>query len=549
MIYENLTEQECYLFALLQDESGIDQAEFSMVDETSFDYDKGTRGDGCFRAWPFQIPWFRCEEPKQIDAGSRSSGKSLSIRLRAFAFPFVAPGEEMVITAPEGNHLDLVTDNIESLYSNCKLAQSMMSKGRGGIKHRPFVINFASGGRIVGRIPQRDGRGVKGTHPLWLEQDEASDYPEPGWVELTETVKEQNPNGRWRAHGVTRGVGGGFDERISGESEDSGWVVHRIPAMMRPTWTDEERERKIAEYGSVDNIDYRRNILGLPGDASSPLFPLYKIFACVTKDKADIHNEEEYYYLKLDDAQLREVNSVDDLIDFPIIHKEYKNFWIGMDVGWSTSPSSIVVFTEERKAKSNDITMKLLTRVMLHRFNAEEQVDVMIKFLEFYRPISFALDSAGAGQPLYTFLQSKVRDDPSLSFMLNRVKGYNFSEKIIIGFDDTVKVNSNDTNGWKEAAVWRLVKDASIDCLRLLIGSERMILPFDKELIAELQATPKDINKVKMDEYGRSSVRKTGMHSLDAMRFACLAQQQAAIEEIIASHEEMWEAPAMIMLY
>jgi hypothetical protein len=107
-VYEALTEEECYLWAILSDESGLDQAEFAYTDET--------QEDGVFRAWPFQWPWWRCEEQKQIDRGSRSCGKSLSIKFRAFAFPFVCPGEEMVITAPEGVHLDAVTDNIETLY-------------------------------------------------------------------------------------------------------------------------------------------------------------------------------------------------------------------------------------------------------------------------------------------------------------------------------------------------------------------------------------------------------------------------------------------------
>ena len=47
-VYENLSEAECYLLAILKDESGLDQAEFAYTDETS--------SDGIFRAWPFQWP-------------------------------------------------------------------------------------------------------------------------------------------------------------------------------------------------------------------------------------------------------------------------------------------------------------------------------------------------------------------------------------------------------------------------------------------------------------------------------------------------------------
>ena len=150
-IYEKLTEEECYLYALMTDESGIDLAEFCFIDES--------QEDGCFRAWPFQVPWFRNSAQKHIDAASRSCGKSLSIKLRAFAFPFNYPGEEMVITAPEAVHLQAVTDNVEGLFTRNKLAREML---QGQIKHRPYHMNFVNGSRIMGRIPQRDGTGVQG---------------------------------------------------------------------------------------------------------------------------------------------------------------------------------------------------------------------------------------------------------------------------------------------------------------------------------------------------------------------------------------------------
>ena len=332
-VYENLSENECYLWSILSDESGLDQAEFAYTEEGS--------DDGIFRAWPVQWAWWRNNEQKQIDRGSRSVGKSLSIKFRAFAFPIVCPGEEMVITAPEGVHLDAVTDNIETLYSNNRLARELIAKGRGGIKHRPFMINFANGSRIIGRIPQRDGKGMKGVHPMWLEQDEASDYPEQAWAEIIETLKIQDPKARWRAHGVTRGVGGGFDERCQ---PDSDWFVHKLPAMYRPNWTEEERRQKIIEYGGhEDSVDYRRNVLGLPGDQNSPIFVLYRLMEVCDTDMSSQYNCNEYTNLEIDESMVRDVDHIAQLLDLPGSHRAYKNFWIGMDVGWTLAPSSIVI--------------------------------------------------------------------------------------------------------------------------------------------------------------------------------------------------------------
>jgi hypothetical protein len=153
-VLANLDEEECFLWAILSDPSGLDQAEFLWTDNE--------QPDGCFRAWPFQWPWWRDRNQRQIDQAGRSVGKSLSIKVRSFAFPFINPGQEMVITAPEGNHLDAITDVIETAFISCRLGREMLVHGRTGIKHRPFHMNFWNGARIMGRIPQRDGKGVKG---------------------------------------------------------------------------------------------------------------------------------------------------------------------------------------------------------------------------------------------------------------------------------------------------------------------------------------------------------------------------------------------------
>jgi hypothetical protein len=538
-VYENLSEEECYLYSILQDESGLDLAEFSYLDET--------QDDNIFRAWPVQWFWWRCTDQKQIDRGSRSVGKSLSIKFRAFAFPFVCPGEEMVITAPEGIHLDAVTDNIESLYTNNRLAKEMIAKGRGGIKHRPFMINFVNGGRIIGRIPQRDGKGLKGTHPLWLEQDEASDFPEQAWAEIIETVKIQNPKARWRAHGVTRGVGGGFDERCQ---PDSGWKVHALPAMFRPNWTNEEREQKIQEYGGhVDSIDYRRNILGLPGDQNSPIFVLYRLMAATDVDTGSNYNEFEYTSLEIDEAAVRDYGSIIPLLDLPANHRSYKRFWIGMDLGWTIAPTSIVIFAEDTKTRKGKTCLKLLARILLKKISAPDQAAAILHLLDIYRPMAFALDSTGAGLPLFDYVQKATREDPNLKSLTSRIKGYNFSEKIIAEFDDSVQIDELSPDGYKEAAIHRNVLEWSTDILRSMVDEQTIILPYDKSIISEFQGQTWSYAKAAMDSYGRKRIFSTGsFHTLDACRMAALAFQQQTINEFIDGHKNSWDPPPMLFL-
>lgn len=515
---------EAYLWAILSDPSGLDQAEFMVTDETT--------DDGCFRAWPFQWPWWRDESPKQIEQGSRSSGKSLSVRFRALAFPFIHPGQEMVITAPEGNHLDALTDNVEIVYTNNRLPSEMLARGRNGIKHRPFHMNFANGSRIMGRIPQRDGKGVKGIHPIWLELDEGQDYPEAGWNEIIETLKRGDKGAQWRAHGVTRGVRDRFYDYTQPES---GWMVHHYPAMYRPTWNDEERAEKIQLYGHKDNPDYRRNVLGLHGDAASPLFVLHRLMECVDPDKSSDYNMDEYWNIVVDEASIRDYgNDVLPLLEPPSIHKsKYKNFWIGMDVGYTVAPSAICIFAEV-KDRGKQSSLKLIGRLTLRRVAHEHQVETIMFLIDHYRPHAFAMDSTGNGLPLFQNIQQRVRDEPRLRFILDKVKGYNFSGKLVVEFDDTIEVDEYDPKGFEAAEIKRNVLEYSSDVLRGLVDEKRLMLPWDQDLIGEFKGQTFTYTTSKLDMYGRRKSYSEGtFHSLDACRMAALAWKQALIEEML----------------
>src|SRR4051812_15526639 len=228
-VREALTEQEKALVAILQDSSGIDIAEFLWKDADARNA-KG-RHDFLFRCWSYQYPWYRNDTKKQIDQCGRAIGKSVGIQMRAFAFPFLNADQEMLITAPEMIHLDPVTKNIEDRLLSCRISTEMLNKrnNASGITHRPFEAKFVNGAKIIGRIPQKDGKGVKGMHPRMLEMDEAQDYPDPGWVELGETLRFGDEDATWRSHGVSRGI---RDRYYKQTQPESGWFVHRycLPA-------------------------------------------------------------------------------------------------------------------------------------------------------------------------------------------------------------------------------------------------------------------------------------------------------------------------------
>ncbi len=559
-VIEDLTEEECYLYAIMSDESGVDLAEFSWVDEE--------QDDSCFRLRPYQWAWFRCTDQQQIDQCARSVGKTLSIKLRGFAFPFVHPGGEMVITAPELNHLEPITELIEYQFSSVRLGQEMIAKGRSGVTHRPFKMNFKNGSHIYGRIPQKDGKGVKGIHPIWLELDEAQDYPHPGWVELNATTKFGSKGSVWRAHGVTKGIRDDFWKFTQPESD---WTTHRFTAMHRPPpdWSDEERERQIALYGGRESGDYRRNILGEHGDSTSPIFNLHRLMACTDDNQESPYNSDEYVYYEIIDSWLQQMDTtIEQELDLPFYHTEkYKGrepgvspFWVGMDVGFTNHPSEIVIFAEEvmnaedykyykntrelgrRKAvpPTRDIPrLKLVCRINMTRISTPDQQAAILKVIEHYKPRAFSFDSTGAGLPMFQNIQREIQENPRYSYIKTIVKGYNFSGNILVDFDDTIEVDEWATKEEyiKEAGIKRNAVDYATDQLRMLIDSGRFWLPWDRELLNEFGGQTYKVVSV-LNQYGRREYALGKFHALDACRMMALGWAQYSIEEFVKRDDQ-----------
>lgn len=531
----DLTEDERYLFAILQDQSGIDQAEFTWTDETSKDF--------IFRCYDYQYAWYRDRSKFQIDQCARAIGKSVGMQMRAWAFPFTNPGEEMLLTAPEMIHLDPVTKLVEDRITSIRMSREFLKKSGTsiGITHRPFEARFRNGSRIVGRIPQKDGRGVKGMHPKKLEMDEGQDYPEPGWVELGETLKYGEEDATWRTHGVSRGV---RDRYYKQTQPESGWKVHRVTAMHRPDWGPAERAAKAELYGSRDHPDYRRNILGLHGDASSALFVLSRLMECVDQDQSSHYNMAEYYHVRINDEKLRDTQMpIEALLDFPLSHKGYERTWVGMDVGMTNHPSEILIFGEEypqsktggRRDDLPNMRLKCLARIHLERISAPDQRAVLEKVWDFYRPKAIAMDRTGLGLPIFQeIVEARI---PGFS---QAMRGYNFSEKIVVGYEepDGEVYDADDLEEIKAN-----VLEYSSDMLRLFVDQKQILLPWDIDMIREFQGQTYVVSKSNTDAYGKKQFNKGKFHALDAARMAILGHLQEKIDamKLVVSDEPVYD--------
>jgi hypothetical protein len=507
----SLTEDEAYLLALIQDESGIDLAEFLWEDQMADNVEK------IFRCWDFQYAWWRDTSTLILDACARAVGKTFSIIVRGWAFAIQHPGAEMVVTAPELIHLQPLTSRIEDRIKETRLSYELLPRRPGrGFKHRPFQVDFANGAKILGRIPQRDGKGVKGLHPLRLEMDEAQDFPEAGWVELVETLRHGEEGAQWRAHGVSRGV---HDQFYRHSESGSGWSVHRLTGMHRPTWSDQERRDKIEAYGSRDNADYKRNILGLHGDATNPMFVLHRLMATVDDDPASEYNADIYYHRRIMDEML-EGRPIEMLLDIPHSHKQWQTTWAGMDVGMTQAPSEILVFGEETVPRAKDkMRIRLLSRIHLERIQARDQRAVVAALFDFYDLTFFAIDRGGVGLPLF---QDLLADLPKYA---DRIGGYDFGSKIVIGWEDHEDWEDKD-----DYEIRALVKEFGYDTLRTYVDQKRIALPYDQELLGEWNGQNYSRVKSTTSPYGKKSFSQGSFHTLDAAAMVAVGKELKAIE-------------------
>ncbi len=534
MVQANLTTAERYLVALIQDESGIDLAEFLWEDPQADNKEK------IFRCWDFQYAWWRdtfaqgkpVDRPTMvIDSCGRAIGKTQSIILRGWAFPIQHPGGEMVMTAPELVHLDPLSSRVEDKIKGVRLTRELLPAGVGkGFKHRPFQVNFVNGAKILGRIPQRDGKGVKGLHPLRLEMDEAQDFPQPGWIELIETLRHGEKSAQWRAHGVSKGV---RDEFYRHSMPGSGWTVHVVTGMHRPTWSNAEREDKIEAYGSRDSPDYKRNILGQHGDATNPLFVLHRLMATVDDDASSEYNEEVYYYRRVSD-EMRRDQPIEYLIDVPGSHKQWKHTWAGMDVGLTNHPSEILVFGEETQKGKGDTILRLLSRFHLERIRSADQRKVIELLFRIYNFRLFTLDRTGLGLPLYQELQDGA---PSL---MNRVKGYTADQKLVVGWEPY--------EDWEDPAdheIKRQAKEYGYDLLRLLVDQKRVVLPFDRELLGEWQGQTWTRQQSETTAYGKKTFARGKFHTLDAAAMMVVGKELMTLETVSKLRQEPEMVPLM----
>lgn len=513
---------------------------------------------------------------------------SESVMADACQFPFNFPDQEFLITAPEGQHVESLTDRIEARINSTRLLREMLVRNRSGIKHKPFVATFQNGARVYARLPQRSGIGLKGTHPVILHVDEAQDMSEQAWREMPEIVRNDVPGNKWKIHGVSKGIQGDSFDKYS--RPDSGFKVFNITGLHREGWSKEERADKVKQYGGSDRSpDFLRNVYGMPGASSNRIFVLTRLMAGCDVMEASDYNTNEYYktHISADhvigrladkgvselDASTEEMADVlAQMIQPPTMHTSMHSvFWMGADIGVVSDPTEIVVWAEyvpdkaerQRDRRANvavpDAGMtrfKLVTRVRLEQIPLPLQARVVMHLINIYKPRAFTLDRTGVGHGLLQNIQqlagsarfviAEEADDPrnaaaasAAGDALTVIKGYNFSEKVVIGIDEKMVDDlhlSDPGDILEKASIRQHAKDASTDVLRDLVDTRRLKIPYDHEVIDQMNGQTWTSSREPVDKYGRRrSVWSIGtFHILDGCRMFALGWAQQPIEAMFA---------------
>jgi len=525
---EQLSEEEEALWLLLSDPTGCDQAEFFLLD-TAPDTE-----DGITRLWDFQWPYLHCDDTYQVDMLARLTGKSLSVSWRSMPFAVLFPDQQMVLAAPEEKHLSPLVDKVKAVFDKSWLFDQMRSqKGSKGVSGKPsWQLTLLNGATILSRLPGRDGKGMKSLHPVMIEMDEIQDMTYAAYNETVETLKFHTKGLSWRMHGVSKGKGRDLHYAVTQGhlrgTPGRQWKCHQYTAMHRPTWNDDERRTKIAQYGGDESHpEYVRNVYGLPSDAGSAIFVLARLNACADRD--DVYNDEIYSSCKFTAEEVGPEGDPLEFVHIPMHHlsSEFTSYWGGMDYGYAQDPSEILMFGTERASKKD----RLLLRVHMERLSTPMQAEVVWHLFDMYgkRLKRFGEDSTSAGSGLAQVLVDPKRVAKDVA---DRIVGYNWSTKIPVAFDE----QSLEKDPAKRA-IFGYAKDFGTDTLRTWVDTSNIILADDAELLGTWagatafapKSTPTNDGPVRRG-YGGSS-----LHILDAGRMYACAKALLPIDTLLTT--------------
>lgn len=547
----DLTEDDFLLYGMLLDP--VYMPELLWRDPKNYDY------GGEYRVRDYQYIINRLSDPYAIISCARSVGKTESEKVHA-EIHFLKNYGNLLITAPELIHLLPLTDAIEdNIQGNPLLTEVLDTRnGQTGFQHRPFQCNFVDGTKIVGRIPKRDGTGVKAQHQKDLIVEEGQDFPDRGWSELNETVnydsrdRQGQPDFHFWIYGVHSGnKASGFDER----ARSAVFRKIKVTALRRPDWGPDRKQNAIASYGGTSSPDYKRNILGEPGAGATAYFVTARLMACVDQNVRRGEKEGSEYNERMYVPQVFRAEELDDLdikigdtIDLPDMTVD--GWWMGADLGLTDSPTVISLFAEMMIGKKRRLA--LIRKYTLERFRPRQIRETLyaISWHLGSKLMGVGIDMTGLGYPIFQDIEDDELCPPRLKEIAT---GYTFNSNVEVGVEkdmltenqgvlrdhlgNMVKIIEDDITGEVRYVTMMPFIAASTRYIREDVDDGYLLLPFDTDVTADmLQETKQRVERIgKRGESGNTRVKKGDrFHILDSFRAMAYRRKQDAILAMLA---------------
>lgn len=353
-----------------------------------------------------------------------------------------------------------------------------------------------------------------------------------------------NPDFFYHFYGVHSGV---RDSGFSKRAAEGAFSIVNVTALQRPGWNASEKAAAKAAYGGTQASDYRRNIYGEPGSASSPFFVTARLMACLDQNRESVYNLNEYVH---QDVRVEDFDEMDmlisELLDLP---SGFKNIWGGMDVGLTESPTVITLFTEQKIGGVR--RLKLLRRITLNRMRTRTIREALYAIgWHFGADLKgFGMDITGLGFPIW---QEMEDDEACPPHFMDVSHGYFFNAKVPVGVDK--ELVTEDASGRMRdhlgaavteehdplTGITRFVThmpmiEASTRYLREMVDQTFLLLPFDTEITGDmLGETTQRVRRIA----GLKS-KPNAFHILDSMRAMAMAYKSGDIAEALQQDSQV----------
>jgi hypothetical protein len=359
---------------------------------------------------------------------------------------------------------------------------------------------------------------------------------------------------------------GARDGRFYKLSQSGDFRIHTVTALMRPGWGPDEKRRAAAMYGGTQSPDYRRNILGEAGGASSPFFVTARLMACIDQDRESTYNTvkykrqtlmaEEIDQMQGDTSHLTPQEKTESMMDLlrsllDIPDDLGQQTYIGGDIGLLNDPTVLTLWSIEPDANRKS---RLRLRRMWHlwRFR-EKQIRLVLYLLAWSigkKLRGVGLDVTGLGLPIFQAIED---DEIAPKHLIEVTRGYVFNAKVPIGVDKTML--SEDSQGNLRDAYGNMVEveedpftmqkryivkmsmiEASTRYLRETVDTTFMEIPFEPELVGDMQGETEQRVKAMAQTSGKK--KYNAFHILDSMRAFAMVYKAADVEAQIAVTEQ-----------